>query len=149
MQTVLDVMVAGADLNSSAAQPVTGAHPRLEVIVGAAFSKVSPMMQKDMIAHSTSLDLVGAAVWYWFGKSQLLKVSQIRSEVSVGSMYSYSELDSEHTVSAKHPRSDVEVAAAVCHSLDSTHSVKVSHTLLEVAVGAVCSYSVPRTHMVV
>jgi hypothetical protein len=38
------------------------------------------------MAHSTSLLDVGAAVWYWFGKSQVLKLSQMRSEVSLASV---------------------------------------------------------------
>jgi hypothetical protein len=44
-QTVSDSTVAGAAMNSPAAQVDMGLHTRLEVMVGAAVSKVSPTMQ--------------------------------------------------------------------------------------------------------
>jgi hypothetical protein len=100
-----------------------------------------------MMAHSTSLLDVDAAVWYWFGKSHAPILSQMRSEVSLASVYSYSDAGL-HTVSDWHCRLDVAVGATVCHSLE-LHSVKALQTLSVVAVGTVSSNSVPTTQWVV
>jgi hypothetical protein len=88
-QRVFEEKVAGAPTNSLAEQVEMASQTRLAVMVGGEDSKVSPTTQYVMMAHSTSLVEVGAVVWYWLGKSQVLKSSQIRSEVSEASVCSY------------------------------------------------------------
>ena len=132
-QRVSDVCVAGEYTSWLCWHSVLGTHTLSDVGVGAA-SSYSDAAQDVSVAHARSEVVVGATDWYCCVGLHVEREEQCLSEVAVRAALMNSA--ALQTDAAEHSRSAAVCGAFVSKAAPGAQEVKLLHTLFDVAVGS-------------